>query len=176
MAITRLGGANAITGTIPQGNIANASLGAVTALPAAIPTGKVLQVVSTSAANDLGTTSTSYVDIHLSLNITPSATSSKIYVNASFPAHVIGTGGGDNGGQYTIYKDSSAVIAVAGDAFYSNNGTGLSLRQNLSVLNSPSTTSAITYKIYFKNRAGSSTQGIMTNSGEGTITAMEIAG
>ena len=41
MAITRLGGANAITGTIPQGNIANASLGAVTALPAAIPTGKV---------------------------------------------------------------------------------------------------------------------------------------
>ena len=45
MAITRLGGANAITGTIPQGNIANASLGAVTALPAAIATGKVLQVV-----------------------------------------------------------------------------------------------------------------------------------
>ena len=39
MALTRLGGANAISGTIPQGNIANASLGAVTALPAAIPTG-----------------------------------------------------------------------------------------------------------------------------------------
>jgi len=33
MAITRLGGANAISGIIPQGNIANASLGAVTALP-----------------------------------------------------------------------------------------------------------------------------------------------
>ena len=46
MAITRLGGANAISGTIPQGNIANASLGAVTALPAAISTGKVLQVVT----------------------------------------------------------------------------------------------------------------------------------
>ena len=46
MAITRLGGANAITGTIPQGNIANASLGAVTALPAAISTGKVLQVLT----------------------------------------------------------------------------------------------------------------------------------
>ena len=33
MAITRLGGANAISGTIPQSNIANSSLGAVTALP-----------------------------------------------------------------------------------------------------------------------------------------------
>ena len=46
MAITRLGGANAISGTIPQGNIANASLGAVTALPAAITTGTVLQVIT----------------------------------------------------------------------------------------------------------------------------------
>ena len=46
MAITRLGGATAITGTIPQGNIANASLGAVTALPGAIATGKILQIVS----------------------------------------------------------------------------------------------------------------------------------
>ena len=48
MALTRLNGINAITGTIPQGNIANASLGAVTALPAAIPTGKVLQVVGST--------------------------------------------------------------------------------------------------------------------------------
>jgi len=152
----------------------NNTISAITALPAAIPTGKVLQVVTGTSTTQSTTTSTSYQASTLSVAITPSAASSKIYVNASFPAHVLGISSGDNGGQYTIYKDSSAVIAVAQDAFYSNNGTGLSLRQNLSVLNSPSTTSEITYKIYFKNRAGSSTQGIMTNSGEGTITAMEI--
>ena len=56
MAITRLGGANAITGTIPQGNIANASLGAVTALPASITTGKVLQVQATQGINIFSTT------------------------------------------------------------------------------------------------------------------------
>ena len=56
MAITRLGGANAISGTIPQGNIANASLGAVTALPAAISTGKVLQVQTASTQTQVNST------------------------------------------------------------------------------------------------------------------------
>jgi len=38
MALTRLSGANAITGTIPSTNIANASLNSVTALPAGVVT------------------------------------------------------------------------------------------------------------------------------------------
>src|SRR6056300_637131 len=42
--------------------------------------GKILQVVSTSTTSAVVTTSTSFVDINLSLNITPSATSSKIFV------------------------------------------------------------------------------------------------
>ena len=51
MAITRLGGANAISGTIPQSNIANASLGAVTALPAAIETGALILIKTQTASN-----------------------------------------------------------------------------------------------------------------------------
>ena len=51
MAITRLGGANAISGTIPQGNIANSSLGAVTALPAAIDTGALILIKTQTASN-----------------------------------------------------------------------------------------------------------------------------
>ena len=46
MALSKVDAANFLTGTIPQGNVANASLNAVTALPAAIPTGKVLQEVN----------------------------------------------------------------------------------------------------------------------------------
>lgn len=48
MALTRLNGVNGITGTIPQGNIANASLGAVTALPGAIKTGALVLLNSTN--------------------------------------------------------------------------------------------------------------------------------
>ena len=40
MAITRLGGANAISGTLPAANINDTSIGNITALPAAISTGK----------------------------------------------------------------------------------------------------------------------------------------
>ena len=44
MAITRLVGANAISGTLPAANINNTSIGNITALPAAITTGKILQL------------------------------------------------------------------------------------------------------------------------------------
>src|SRR5210317_1257084 len=73
--------ANNITtgGVILPSGINNTSISNVTALPAGIG-GKVLQVVSTSTTSSVVTTSTSYVDINLSLNITPSATSSKIFV------------------------------------------------------------------------------------------------
>ena len=46
MALSKIDVANFLDGTIPQGNVANASLGAVTALPAGVG-GKVLQVVRT---------------------------------------------------------------------------------------------------------------------------------
>ena len=61
MALSKIDAANFLTGTIPQGNVANASLGAVTALPAAISTGKVLQVVSGTLTSSYTTSSTSFV-------------------------------------------------------------------------------------------------------------------
>jgi len=80
MAITRLGGANAISGTIPATNVANATLNNITALPAAIPTGKILQAVTDVTSGSSATTSTSYVDVGTSVSITPSAATSKILV------------------------------------------------------------------------------------------------
>ena len=98
MAITRLGGATAITGTIPQGNIANASLGAVTALPAAIPTGRVLQVVNAISTTEVVNNSETWTDTGCSAAITPSATSSKIFITANIQ------GVGKNGTAYVVLK------------------------------------------------------------------------
>ena len=73
MALSKIDAANFLTGTIPQGNVANASLGAGTALPAAIPTGKVLQVVTDVFSTETSTTSTSYVAVSgFAATITPS--------------------------------------------------------------------------------------------------------
>ena len=60
MALSKIDAANFLTGTIPQGNVANASLGAVTALPGAIATGKVLQVVTALDGTNRSTTSQTF--------------------------------------------------------------------------------------------------------------------
>ena len=149
----------------------NKSISAVTALPTGLG-GKVLQVVSASAANDLVTTSTSFVDIHLSLNITPSATSSKIFVVYTGNNETNGTGG--NRLSVQMLRDSTQIADATGvGSLGSENGIVTSA--SLSVLDSPSTTSQITYKMQGKSDDGT-VMVFNVNNDLGTITAYEIAG
>jgi len=172
MALSKIDAANFLTGTIPQGNVANASLNAVTALPAAIPTGKVLQVVSASTTSSVATTSTSFVDINLSLNITPSATSSKIFVTYTGSNETNGTGG--NKLSLQILRDSTQIADATGiGSLGSENGIVIS--NALSVLDEPSTTSQITYKMQGKSDDGT-VMVFNINGDKTTITAFEIAG
>ena len=61
----------------------NNTISAITALPTGLG-GKVLQVVTDEMSSNVSTNSDSYSDISgLSVSITPSATSSKIYVIAN---------------------------------------------------------------------------------------------
>jgi len=171
MAITRIGGANAITGTIPQGNIANASLGAVTALPAGVG-GKVLQVVTNTHATRFSTSSTSFVAATgYTIAITPSATSSKIFVTAS---SMVDTGASGRVGYATLYRDSTNLGNSSGiGAIYSDSGRAYA-PITMSVLDSPSTTSAITYQVYWRTNGGA----VVFNDteGEAQLTAFEVSG
>ena len=173
MAITRIGGANAITGTIPQGNIANASLGAVTALPAAIPTGKVLQTVTATSTSSTATTSTSFVVTNLTLNITPSATSSKIYVVACSGFYNASETGDQ--GAATIYRDSTNLGSTGGMVNTFGTDKRIIFPTTVCVLDSPSSTSQIAYAVYIRSYSGAS-QTLNGQGEEGQIIAMEIAG
>jgi len=179
MAITRLT-APSITGlTIPNTSINNASLDSVTALPSGVDVGKIGQVISTNKTDTFSTSSTSYVDVTgLSLSITPSATSSKVFilVNLSLSASAQAF--------YNIVRDSTNIAQptsagthqATGGVFF-NAGDGFSYI-NSSVLDSPNTTSATTYKIQMKiaganatiNRRYSDTFIACVS----TITAMEV--
>jgi hypothetical protein len=171
MALSKIDAANFLTGTIPQGNVANASLNAVTALPAGVG-GKVLQVVSASTTSSVATTSTSFVDINLSLNITPSATSSKIFVTYTGSNETNGTGG--NKLSLQILRDSTQIADATGiGSLGSENGIVIS--NALSVLDEPSTTSQITYKMQGKSDDGT-VMVFNINGDKTTITAFEIAG
>ena len=87
----------------------NNSLSSVTSLPAAIATGKVLQVVQASHAGQVQNTTTTYADTGLSVSITPSSTSSKILINLSQKFMIaLGTTDRDSPNQ-RLLRDSTAI-------------------------------------------------------------------
>ena len=122
--------------------------------------GKILQVVSTTKTDTFSATANQTVDITgLSVSITPSSTSSKILISYSITAGI--TEGGFAGG-ILLLRDSTQIYL--GDAasnrarisnFISISNTGGGTDYNMvnasgEHLDSPSTTSAITYKLQAK--------------------------
>ena len=137
--------------------------------------GGVIQVVSACTTTDFSTNSTSYVDITgLTVNITPKFSTSKIYVTMQ-------------GGRFGMYSNASyysnvqlvrdsTVLTYGSPSNRGSNSNGNACGQGaLSFLDSPATTSQITYKAQVKSSSSSGTV-YPTNSGTGlTITAMEIS-
>ena len=136
--------------------------------------GKILQVVTATDSTQRTTTSTSFVTASntLSLNITPSATSSKIFIIASSS----GQNNTANGyAYYTLFKDSTNLgdstsgMTVVQQESGSNN---VKFSIGMSYLDSPSSTSALTYAVYMKVNTGT---GVLNSEGvQGSITAFEV--
>ena len=191
MAITLNGGTGVITGLtaggLPDNSIQDADIVGLTAskltgsLPAisgasltGITTGKVLQVVEGTSASQDSTTSGSYVATSLDVTITPSATSSKILVTVSAPIDALVYSSAHIGGSYTLYRDSTDLLTNGGDTFYSSLSMNLAGYLAIQKLDSPSSTSAIVYKIYMKQTQSGTTMKMCHNNSTGVITAMEI--
>ena len=135
--------------------------------------GKVLQVITATDSTARSTTSTSFVTASntLSVNITPSSTSSKILITASFEA---GTNSGARG-FWTIYKDSTNLGAANGMfSAFSSAGSLDGSSGSLTFLDSPSSISALTYAVYMKTNGTSCSMN--GNTVKGSIVVMEIAG
>ena len=137
--------------------------------------GKLLQVVTANDSTTRSTTSTSFVTASntMSVDITPSSTSSKIYLNVTGNAYVTTSSAYFVG---TIFRDSTDLGASSnkglGNLYKNPDDSGGFL--SISVLDSPSSTSQITYSFRFLATAG--TAYLNENSSKGTITAFEIAG
>ena len=152
--------------------------------------GKVLQVVSANKTDTASTTSTSFVTTGLEVSITPSATSSKILINAN---PVFGGGGGAIVATQ-LWRDSSVLIQgdVGGSRTRSSSGwlyvytayNGWTVP--IVYLDSPNSTSSLTYKVMYMsssasytaylNRGENDLDGAAYGRGASTITVMEIEG
>ena len=159
--------------------------GQTTASKVMIP-GHVVQVVSATKTDKQTVTSTSFVDVsNLSVSITPSSTSSKVLVLVN------GHGGHDNTNYllFNIVRGSTTIAQPAGSNPYAstmNSYVGDSVANGYAIqtvgmnfLDSPSTTSATTYKIQVKTTGGTATINGRPSNTNGaivsTITVMEIA-
>jgi hypothetical protein len=197
MAIT-INGTGSITGLtaggLPDGSITSADLasGAITA--GALPTGSILQVVTTTKTD---TFSESISSGGLSANaiscaITPSATSSKILLIAQLSLS------GSNANKVTaaLYKDGVRLDAYTGDAADSRTRTSVAssiantwrtTQASPVYLDSPSSTSEITYSFRLSQGSGTTNTVYLNRSGEdenqnyqyrsaSTIVLLEVAG
>ena len=139
-----------------------------------MPTGSVLQVVSGTSTANTSTASTSYVATDLSATITPTSTSSKIYIMVTGFMQVNPS---QIHGYITMYRDSTDLGGNQGFGnWYSDSGGYSEYFCSASHLDSPSSTSAITYKVYVKSGSSSGTAGFGNPGRKHTMTLMEIAG
>ena len=134
--------------------------------------GHVVQVVQTTGTGASSVNSTSVVATGISVNITPSSTSSRIhltfsgrtYVNTAAREHnmILKRGSTTIRGGYTLYSTTAAVAGVT----------------TLTIIDSPSTTSQVTYSLSH-NVSNADTTAIINPNGAAdglyTLTAMEIA-
>ena len=154
---------------------------------AQLPTGSVLQVVSTAKTDSFSTTSTSYVTF-MTVSITPTSASSKILVT-------FGTNGGTAGdvahGYLAMFRGSTQIFQAdtAGNRRSATSTINTATQQQLycggTFLDSPVTTSSTTYTLQVLSSNGTavylnrSARDIdsLTNDGRtaSSITVMEIA-
>ena len=159
-----------VTGTLPT---ANGGTGSTTFSP-----GKVLQVVSNRTRTNISTSSSSYVTMNFNVQITPSATSSKVLVIFQSGIGYQNTSNENFYAYYTLYRDSTNLASNSnsgqqGVYFHSVSYNDIFGHANIHHLDSPNSTSQLTYTPYFRISNTSCTYDTLLE-GEHNITVMEI--
>ena len=135
--------------------------------------GKIGQVQYVKTQTATTTNSTSFVDAtNMTLNITPSATSSKIYcvINAN---KCLANAADLSAISFQIVRDSTAIYTSINYLLQTNDDT-VNGTTTLQVVDEPDTTSETTYKLQIRNRESNN---VVINNGadsDSSITLMEI--
>ena len=136
-----------------------------------MPAGSLLQVVSFETATTTNTSSSSFVASLITVSITPSSATSKILVTAS----TTGYAPVNYSVLYTFFRNNSVELSGSANGYGGHWIAGQRgvIPMKLTHLDSPNTTSATSYTVYFR---GDGATVDTPDNGVATITAMEIAG
>ncbi len=151
-----------------------------------MPAGHILQVVHGSYGSSVHSSSSTYADTGLTLNITPSSTSSKILVIVSHPevARIGSSAPSNTKLAIKLMRDSTDLTVMSSHTLdyvmsaQLSAGAGWIAMAGPSVtyLDSPSSTSALTYKTQFRNATGNTDGVRIMGDAPSKITLMEVAG
>ena len=135
--------------------------------------GHIIQIIENSNTSVLNTASTTFVDSGFSATITPKFATSKIMVIAAISLY---NNTANSVSAFTIYRGSSRIGDSSTYGYYAWNGNSNNVNQvTATYIDSPNSTSATEYKIYYGSIAASGTLKMSPNNTPSRITLMEIA-
>lgn len=143
--------------------------------------GHVVQTVTQNFTTSVSTTSTSFVATAVSVSITPTSASNKILILGSVPMFAQGITAGGHA-VFSLFRGGVASGTNLGDVtfgtgqLYSTSGDNIAML-SLNHIDSPATTSSVTYEIGIKrqNPSAIATAQLAVNAEVYNLTVMEIA-
>ena len=165
MALTRVKSAGATGGYLSSVATSN------------LPAGTVVQTVFGTHETQVSNTTGTFADTGLTATITPTSSSNKILITV-MQNGVYKDGSAAAGCQIQLLRGSTAISQLSKRAG-GDNGTGTAATMSIgtvgaSILDSPNTTSATTYKTQFLSASNASTVYVQVYTCDSTIILQEI--
>ena len=150
-------------------------VGATTAANVKLPEGCVVQTVSANGPNSLVSfTGSTFTDINLSATITPKFATSKILAKFNFVNATATGSSGSYQNKARILRGSTTIYEVERSPWV-NPASGAGQLMHMEYMDSPSTTSATTYKVQLANGSGSGNVSAHMGDSNAQVILMEIA-
>jgi len=138
--------------------------------------GKVLQVIEGSSTTPASNSTTTYADTGITATITPSSISSRILVLISVGGWFKDESSLTQSIRFNCMRDATQIQQSGTPGFLRSNSLLIATAGSyaFSLLDSPATTSATTYKVQYKLGAGTGTVYVQDGSALSTIVLIEI--
>ena len=139
--------------------------------------GKVLQVVMGTTSTAVGTASTSYIDTGLTASITPASSSNKVLVLVSQIATIIQSSSSTKDTLFNLVRGSTQLFQNFSQTISPTSTTRFHITNSMNYLDTPSTSSATTYKTQVRvSGTGQDIYVQKDSTSQSQIILMEVAG
>jgi hypothetical protein len=136
---------------------------------------RILQVVSATYSTEVGTSSSTFSDTGLTASITPSSSSNKILVFVSHGTISKSSPAALNNMGIKLFRGSTEISYWGNALLYTNTATTLSVSASFAYLDSPASTSSVSYKTQFSSLNATTAVFVQNNNSMSSIVLLEVA-